>query len=234
MIIGRGWGQGPQHSQALHNFFVHIPGFRVYLPTTPQDAYLAILKSSKTKEPTIVFEHRWLYELTGQVDISIQDENLLGTRIVHSHKQSKVTLVTISFSTLEALRAQTFLSENSVEVDIIEVIRLDTLDLQPILESIRKTEKLVIMDIGHRKAGVASSILAELIKCNIQLSCPPVIIGLPEYPTPTAPSLSRHYYPKPFEVANTVMNLLELPQMTIDPDENSQLDIPENRFIGYY
>ena len=67
LIVGRGWGQGPTHSQSLHSWFAHIPGLKVVMPTTPQDAKGLLLSSIFDKNPVIFIEHRWLHNLSGKV-----------------------------------------------------------------------------------------------------------------------------------------------------------------------
>lgn len=233
MIVGRGWGQGPQHSQSLHNVFMHVPGFSLYMPSSPQDIYSGLLEASKMDSPSIFFEHRWLYESVGEVDkrrVSLENR----TRTLSFSESSVLTVITISFSTLETLRAKKILDERDVFIDIFEVVRLDDLDLDSVLESINRTGKLLIVDIGHVFAGAASSILSELTIRGAYFSVAPKILGLPNYPTPTAPSLTKSYYPKCVDILFAVKQILSLPFRFSDPDDGCQLDVPGNRFIGYY
>jgi len=67
MIVGRGWGQGPQHSQNLHTWFAHVPGLKVVMPATPYDAKGLLISSIEDDNPVIFIEHRWLYNITGFV-----------------------------------------------------------------------------------------------------------------------------------------------------------------------
>lgn len=233
MIVGRGWGQGPQHSQALHSLFMHIPGFRVFSPSTPQDIYSSIVEASNLNCPSILIEHRWLYSTSGNVD-QTQIELKNPTRTHALSESSLVTVVTISFSTLEVLRAKTILEHSGVKIDVFEIVRLDQLELGLILESIHKTGKLLIADIGHKFAGAASSILAELVIQGAKFQQAPMILGLPNYPTPTSPSLSATYYPSCLDILKAITNLSGLDLHFIDPDHESMVDIPGDRFIGYY
>ena len=72
LVIGRGWGQGPTHSQNLHSLFGHIPGLKVVSPSTPSDAKGLLVSSLKAKTPVIFFEHRWLHEIKGEVKKGLQ------------------------------------------------------------------------------------------------------------------------------------------------------------------
>ena len=69
MIIGRGWGQGPQHSQSLHSWFAHIPGLKVIMPTTPYDAKGMLIAAIEDNNPVICLEHRWLYSIKDNVPL---------------------------------------------------------------------------------------------------------------------------------------------------------------------
>jgi len=233
MIIGRGWGQGPQHSQSLHSVFMHVPGFQVYLPSTPQDMYSAFLEASNSDSPSIFFEHRWLYETTGKVDLT---KNCLEakTRSVLRNSKGLLTVISLSFSSLEVLRAARILEEQAVFIEIFELIRLDELDLEAIIESVKLTKRLLIVDIGHSFAGAASAVLSELVIRGISLSENPIILASPRHPTPTAPSLAKDFYPRTIDILNCVKKLLSLSINFSDPDEGVNLDVPGNRFIGYY
>ena len=75
-VIGRGWGQSAQHSKSMHNIFAHIPGLKVVMPTTPQDAYSLLRESIQDDNPVLFFEHRWLYDIEGDVDTEAVGENM--------------------------------------------------------------------------------------------------------------------------------------------------------------
>ncbi len=233
MIVGRGWGQGPQHSQALHNLFMHVPGLRVYSPSSPQDIYSALIEASVANDPTILIEHRWLYDTSGIVD---ESEVVLKnpTRCHSFSNKSLVTVVCISFSALEVLRAKAILESQKIELDVFEVVRLDVLKIDSILESIQKTGKLLVTDIGHEFAGASAAIISELVKRGAHFQIAPIVLGLPNYPTPTSPSLSATYYPSCLDILNAIKHLTSLNTKFEDPDVNLELDTPGNRFIGYY
>lgn len=233
MIVGRGWGQGPQHSQSLHNIFMHVPGFRLYMPSSPQDIYSGLMEASRLDSPSIFFEHRWLYESTGTVDTS-KERLEYTTRPLSVSDKSLLTVVTISFSTLETLRAERILQKQNVSIDVFELVRLDKLDLEPILKSIKRTGKLLIIDIGHSFAGAAAAVLSELISQGASFGHAPQILGLSNHPTPTAPSLAKDFYPRCIDILKAIKEILSLSTNFSDPDVNRHLDVPGDRFIGYY
>lgn len=232
MIIGRGWGQGPQHSQALHNFLAHVPGLQVFLPGNAQEIYSTLMFAAKSKKPTIIFEHRWLYNQIGTIDLN--EEVPQPTRSIAIFPESQITLVSISFSTIEAMRAVAIFRELNVKIDLFEISNLHNLDLTNILKSCANTKNLLVIDIGHKYAGAASTIITELVIMGAEFESPPRILGLENYPTPTSASLAKDFYPRAINIINSIQEILELNFSIPDPDENRHLDIPDDRFIGYY
>ena len=95
MIIGRGWGQGPQHSQSLQSWFAHVPGLKVVMPTTARDAKGMLISAVEDDAPVILFEHRWLYNITGEVPEGHLREPLSGARVMRSGKD--ITLAGFSY-----------------------------------------------------------------------------------------------------------------------------------------
>jgi acetoin:2,6-dichlorophenolindophenol oxidoreductase subunit beta len=108
MIIGRGWGQGPQHSQSLQAWFAHVPGLKVVMPTTARDAKGMLISAVEDDAPIIIFEHRWLYNVTGEVADGYAPEPLSGARVLRQGKD--ITLAGFSYMVLECLRAAEILS----------------------------------------------------------------------------------------------------------------------------
>ena len=232
MIIGRGWGQGPQHSQALHNFLVHVPGLQVFLPANAQEVYSTLMYAANSKTPTIIFEHRWLYNQIGTVDLNQKEPQ--PTREITFSPESEITVVSISFSTIDALRAVKILRDHNVKIDLYEISNLHNLDLTNVLKSIAKTKKLLVIDIGHEYAGAASTIITEIVIRGAVFESPPRILGLKNYPTPTAASLAKDFYPRAIHIVNSILEILELNFSIPDPDNDRHLDTPDDRFIGYY
>src|SRR3989338_1043261 len=134
-VIGRGWGQSAQHSKSLHSIFAHFPGLKVVLPTTPQDGYGLLRSSIQDDNPIIFLEHRWLYDIAGEVD----DERVvpLGQAAV-LRAGDAVSLVCSSWMNLEALKAAEVLARKCVEVEVVDVRTVSPLDEQTIIGSVKK------------------------------------------------------------------------------------------------
>ena len=106
LIIGRGWGQGPTHSQNLQAWFAHIPGLKVVMPSTPDDAKSLLLSSIFDPNPVIFLEHRWLHNLMGEVSDEIKIEKIGKSKVIR--KGSDITVVSMSYMTIETIHAAIF------------------------------------------------------------------------------------------------------------------------------
>src|SRR5256885_5184513 len=107
MLVGRGWGQGPQHSQSLHAWFAHIPGLKVVMPSTPYDAKGLLISAIEDDNPVIYLEHRWLHGIFGGVPQEIYRVPLGKAQVVRVG--TDVTIISCSHMTLEAHRAAIWL-----------------------------------------------------------------------------------------------------------------------------
>lgn len=207
MMVGRGWGQGPQHSQSLQSWFAHVPGLKVVMPSRPHDAKGLLVSSIEDDDPVIFIEHRWLHGVSGPVPDGLYREPLGKARVARSGRD--VTLVGISYMTLESLRAADLLAELGVEAEVVDVRTLAPLDEATIVDSVRKTHRVVIADTGWRFAGFGAEIVATITESAFEhLTAPPVRIALPDYPTPTTPGLTAEYYPRAADIAAQALRLL--------------------------
>lgn len=208
MIIGRGWGQGPQHSQSLQSWFAHVPGLKVIMPTTAADAKGLLIAAVEDDNPVICIEHRWLYGIDDDVPEGYFSTELGKARVLR--EGSDVTLVAASYMTLEALRAATKLADHGVEAEVIDLRTIRPIDSQTILKSVAKTGRLVIADTGHRAFGISAEVSALVTETAFgNLKAAPVRIGLPDFPTPTSPALAASYYPTSVDIAVASMEVLE-------------------------
>ena len=112
MIIGRGWGQGPQHSQALHSWFAHIPGLKVVAPSSPADAAGMLISAVEDDAPVLIFEHRWLYNVEENLPEKLERKCLDGAQVILEGKD--ITIVAISYMVIESMRAAKFLAPHQI------------------------------------------------------------------------------------------------------------------------
>jgi pyruvate dehydrogenase E1 component beta subunit len=235
MIIGRGWGQGPQHSQSLQAWFAHVPGLKVVMPTTPADAKGLLVAAVLDPAPVIVLEHRWLYDMVGPVEQELKPGTLGESLVVRAGQD--VTLVGCSYMTLECLRAAEVLEKQGIEAEVIDLRTIAPLDFDTIRESVGRTGRLVVIDSGHRDFGVTAEILARAVESGVTFKSPPVRLGLPQAPTPTTAALADGYYPRAIDVLHAVTQQLGLPSSLpwlTDPDAEFPKDQPNRSFTGPY
>ena len=233
MILGRGWGQGPQHSQCLHSWFAHIPGLKVVMPTTPHDAKGLLIAAIEDDNPVVFIEHRWLHHIKGEVPAGHYTVPIGPARLARAGRD--VTIVAFSYMVLEALEAAEKLTEDGIDAEVIDVRSLRPLDQTLLLASLAKTGRLVVADTGHSTAGMAAEIIAIASESAFgSLKAAPRRVCFPECPTPTSPTLSAKFYPRAGHIVAAVRTTLQRPPHDDDllVPAGAELDKPNPAFTG--
>jgi pyruvate dehydrogenase E1 component beta subunit len=234
LIIGRGWGQGPQHSQSLHGLFAHIPGLKVVLPSNPYDAKGLLVSAIEDPNPVVYIEHRWLHGVFGQVPSELYRVPIGKAKIVQEGKD--VTVVACSHMTLEAYRALQWV--DGISVELIDLRSVKPLDKETILDSVKKTGRLIVADGDWKSVGLASEILALVAEEVLSyLKEPPVRVTFPDRFCPTGWSLANHFYPTARHIALEILHIMGKPAKAILAElltqANAQpLDVPNKDFNG--
>ena len=226
-VIGRSWGQGPQHSKTTHSVFAHFPGLKVVLPSNPQDAYSLLRSAIREDNPVIFFEHRWLYDVTGEVD----DEMVVPLGKCAVPRTGKdLTIVSCSWMTVEATQAARILSENGVDTEIVDVRSVATLDTDAIAASVRKTGTVIIADNDWTYCGFAAELSAQIVEsCFEYLKAPPVRVGFAHVPCPTTRPLENLFYPSAEHIVRAAGRVLGLPEIDLSGEIFNEY---ERRFKG--
>lgn len=238
MVMGRGWGQGAQHSQNLQALFAHVPGLTVVTPAMPSDTKGLFLASISLGQPVIFLEHRWIHGLRGAVS-EAPYEIPLGWAAVR-RPGSDVSIVANSYQVVESLRAAELLAAAGVAAEVVDLMTVRPLDWETVAASVRKTGRLLVVDGAWPFGGLASEILARVAEGDLLvLKASPRRLTLPDIPTPSAPALTRHYYPSYREIVGAVVEMtggdvqpwrerwrLEETQRTVP------YDIPDQHFTG--
>jgi pyruvate dehydrogenase E1 component beta subunit len=233
MVIGRGWGQGPQHSQSLQALFAHIPGLKVVMPTTAYDAKGLLVSAIEDDNPVIMLEHRWLYGISDEVPEELYRVPIGKARIMR--EGTDVTIVGLSYMSLESLKAAEILERHGVSAEVIDLRSLRPLDEETLVASVRKTGRLVIADTANKTFGVSAEIAALATEqAFADLKMAPRRIALPEHPAPTSPALADQYYPRAPHLVVAVLEMLGRPydDVSFDPPEGCRLDQPDPSFNG--
>lgn len=204
MIIGRSWGQGAQHSQSIQSLLAHIPGLVVIMPSSPQsilDSYRYAINNYKG--PVVMLEHRLMYELEFEPQKTNLENPLFGS--IKIREGTDVTVVATSIMVLEAKRAADLLETQGVSVEIIDLHSISHPDKKMIIESVRKTGKLLVADTSWSAYGVASEVNRIVNEADSRiLKSPSISLAMQPAPCPTAKSLEDLYYP---DVHDLVKNL---------------------------
>ncbi|MDP8233445.1 MAG: alpha-ketoacid dehydrogenase subunit beta [Candidatus Saelkia tenebricola] len=207
-VIGRGWGSGAQHSQALHGLFMHIPGLRLVMPSTAYDAKGLLVRSIADNNPVLFIEHRWLFKHQSYVPRELYSIPF-GKGLIRREGKD-VTVVGISYMVIEALRAAEKLKEQGCDIEVIDLRTLKPLDVEIIINSVKKTGHLIIADTDWGIAGAASEIAAVVADQGFRyLKAPIKRITWPDIPIPSSYVLEEAFYPGADDIINTAADLMK-------------------------
>jgi len=206
-VINRGGEQGAQHSQALQAMFTHVPGLKVVMPGTPYDAKGLLVAAVYDGNPVMYIDDRWLYGEIGEVPEELYSVPI-GKAVVRREGKD-VTVAAISWMAQEALKAADSLQTEGIEAEVIDLRSLKPLDEVMIIESVKKTGKLVIADGGWKTCGIASEIAALASTDAFEyLKAPVLRVTLPDCPAPMSSALEDCYYPKAADVVMAVRQVI--------------------------
>lgn len=207
-IINRGGEQAAQHSQALHALFAHIPGLKVVMPATPHDAKGLMVSAIKDDNPVVYVDDRWLHNLEGPVPEEIY-EVPIGKAIVR-RKGNDATLVAASHMVHNAMVAASELVKQGVETEVLDIRTIKPLDQELILDSVRKTGRLVVADSGWKTYGVAAEMSCMVFEEAFDaMKSPPIRVTLPDVPAPASRTLEAAYYPTVNDIVKAVKKTLD-------------------------
>jgi len=217
-VIGRGWGQGFQHSKSMHSVFAHIPGLKVVLPTTPRDAKGLLIAAIRDDNPVLMIEHRWLYWQEGEVPQKPFVEPLGKSNVIRNGKD--ITIVALSWMNVEALKAAEILEKRGISVEIVDPRTISPLDDKPIVQSVKKTGRCIIADYDWIHSGFSAEIATRIYeKCLGGLKQPIERIGFTPTPCPTVRHLENAFYPNAINIIRMVEKMLRLGPADLSAEE---------------
>jgi len=193
-IIGKGWGQGPQHTKSLHAWFAHVPGLQVVMPGSPADAKGLLLSSIMSDDPTLFIEGRSLFSM--QEDVPDAPYFIrLGEALVRREGKD-VTLVTMGSMIPLALQAAETLAQSTISAEVLDIRCLMPLDVESIIASVKKTGRLVVAEPGWRMYGAAAEIIATVAETlGKDMRSRPRRVTWPQSAVPTGSQLEELFYP---------------------------------------
>lgn len=211
VIIGKGWGQGPQHSQALWGLYAQVPGLKICLPTTATEARAMMLKAIDDPNPVLFVEHRWLHHIESEIENqTAYDIDLESAKVVC--QGADISLAGWSYSVVELLNVSQALKKIGIEAEVIDLRVGHTLDKNTLMQSINKTQAILIHDLHSEAQAPAYSVAAKLQQwvghqnCDYHIQ----VMAQPNHPVPTSWHLAQYAYTEAKEILNKVTEMLQL------------------------
>ncbi|WP_027183112.1 alpha-ketoacid dehydrogenase subunit beta [Desulfovibrio inopinatus] len=192
--IGAGRGTAAQHSQSLQSWFMQVPGLYVAAPATPYDAKGLLIEAIRNDNPVMFVEHKKLYITKG--DVPEEDYTVPFGKAAIRHEGSDITIVATLAMVQRALDAAKLAAEKGISVEVIDPRTLVPLDKETILNSVKKTGKVIVSDEGHKTCGAAAEISAIIAEEAVEyLKAPVVRVCSPDTPVPFSPPLEQAFIP---------------------------------------
>ena len=205
---GAGLSAGPQHSQSLEAWLAHVPGLKVALPSSPHDVKGLMVGAVRDDNPTVVILNKRMLGTKGPVPEEIYEIPFGHANVMRSG--SDATIIAVGRMAPEAMAAAASLAEAGVEVEVIDVRTVQPLDSATILDSVRRTNRALVVHEAVTFGGIGAEISSQIQEEAFDFLDAPVLrIGAPFSPVPFSPVLERAYIPDSNRIADGVRRLLE-------------------------
>lgn len=205
-MIGKNWGQGPQHGKTLHGSFSYLPGIHVVMPSSPSEAKGLLLSSIMSNDPVIFLEYRALYNTKEHVD---KDPYFIELRRPRKRIEGDhVTVVAAGASVLTSIQAQNMLLKENIRMELFDLRTLTSIKMENIFSSIKKTQRLIVVEDGWLRGGYASEIITTVLENGLKLKNNPKRICWPNSHLPMSQPLERDFYFSPKDIYKACKNLL--------------------------
>lgn len=202
-----------QHSQSVEAFFMHIPGIKVVTPSNPADAKALLKSAIRSDDPVLYFENKILYKEKGEVpeNSELPEGELIWpigkAKVVKEGKD--VTIVSYSIKMKDALAAAEELEKDGISAEVVDLMTISPWDKETILNSVKKTHRLVIVHEAIKQGGVGAEISATVAEEAIEyLDAPILRYGAPFVPLPFAPTLENQCKVYPHDIINGIKGIL--------------------------
>jgi pyruvate/2-oxoglutarate/acetoin dehydrogenase E1 component len=204
---GAGIGAAAQHSQCLEAWFMHVPGLKVVMPSTPYDAKGLLISSIRDNNPVVFLEHKMLYAVEGEVP---EGDYTIPLGVAEIKREGKdMTLVATAQMVHVSLSAAEKLAAEGISVEVLDPRTLSPLDEEAILQSVRKTHRLVVVHEEVKFAGSGAEIAALAAeKAFDYLDAPIIRLAAPFTPVPFSPALEKEFIPSEEKVIQAVRTVL--------------------------
>jgi pyruvate dehydrogenase E1 component beta subunit len=206
MATGAGRQLAAQHSHSLEPWYAHIPGIKVVAPATVTDGYGMLSSALADPDPVVIFEHVQLYNSSADIDaLTTTDISRAAVR----RSGSDATVITYGGSLAKSLDAANELSLHGIDCEVIDLRVLRPLDMETVLESVRKTHRAVVVDEAWRTGSLAAEVSAGIVEgAFFDLDAPTARVCSTEVPMPYAKHLEQAALPQPDKIVAAVKSLL--------------------------
>lgn len=210
--VGRQWGNGPQHTQALYALFGNVLGLKVVIPSTPYMAKGLLVSALRDNNPVVILEPRWLFQVTQEVPVELYGEPLGEARVTTKGKD--ITVLAYGDGFIAAHEALSLVG-GSASVALVDLVSLNPIDYETIYASVRETGRLLCIDTTNEAFNVGSEIIAKVAQNkSIHLKDTPASLSCPNVPCPTSTALTEFYYPTKVDIANALLRIMHKPVVT--------------------
>lgn len=208
MATGGGKQLGAQHSHSLEGWFAHIPGLKVLTPATVQDAYDMLSLALADPDPVLFFENALLYNSKGVLDTDLPALEIGKARL---HRQGKdLSIFTYGISLFKALEAAETLFAEGIDAEVIDLRSLRPLDDTAVMESVKKTHRVLIVDEGWKSGSISAEIMARINEqAFFELDAPMQRVCTQEVPLPYASHLEQAAIPQSEKIVSAARKLME-------------------------
>jgi len=234
LVIGRGWGQGPSHSQSLETIFAQIPNINVVLPVFPEDSKLIFETFPTMKSPTICLEHRWIhFNKNSEIKPKALEPYVIK-------KGNDLTIVSCGYDVVQSLMVAKIFEKYQISIEVMNFFCITPNNYSSIYDSLKKTKKLITIDINNHFYGASSELLAQIYCSGIILDIPPVRLGAKTKFSPSSRHLVDNYFINLKDITLAVFKVIELEAKTKDRilreinviDKKLPNDVPNKGFSG--
>jgi len=207
-IINRGGEQAAQHSQAIQAIFAHIPGLKVVMPSTPYDAKGLLISAIYDGNPVVYIDDSWLYKEEGNVPQKIYKVPI-GKGFIRKRGKN-ITVVATSYMVPQAITAAKELKKEKIDIEILDLRTIKPLDKKLILNSVKKTGRLLIVDAAWKSFGIGAEVSA-IVSENIPkfLKAPIKRLALPDIPAPASQILEKVYYLSEKDIIKSIKSMIK-------------------------
>jgi acetoin:2,6-dichlorophenolindophenol oxidoreductase subunit beta len=209
--LGSGTGAAAQHSQSLEAWFAHVPGLKVVMPATAQDAKGLLLSAIDDPNPVIVLEHKLLYKTTGPVTEAAIRTPIGKSAVLREGKDAVVVATGVMVS--RALEAAEILAEKGIQITVIDVRTLSPLDMEPIEQAVSATGRVLLVQEAPKHVGFMAEVSARLAESRslYSLEAPIKRLAGMDIPIPYAPQLEQAVVPQIPNIVDAVVELIREP-----------------------